>query len=200
LCVLAMTSFVISQDRAKAPVPASPDSSVAAAAPVLIIHGFCPDAIVAQSDEEVCARRITRAEFGSLITALDPKMPQSNRLALATESVGLLTLPREAERLKLAKTPELKLLEDFNRLQLMERQLVRKLSADSSVSDAEVAAAFAKNQQEYEEGIVRRVLVPKGAPNSTTNELEQVQAIRKRVVAGGEKRKKDSPNKRPPTT
>ena len=183
VCLLAMTSFVISQDRPKAPSQAAPDRSGAAAAPVLIIHGLCPRATAPLKDEE-CARLITHAEFGSLITALDPKMPESNRLALATEYARLLTLAQEAKRLKLDQTPEFKMLEDFTRLQLLERQLVRKLSSDSSVTEAEVAGAFAKNQKEYEEGIVDRVLLPRGTAPSPTADLEEAEAIRKRVVAG----------------
>jgi len=183
VCLLAMTNFVISQDHPSASTQPLPDRSGAAAAPVLIIHGLCPPA-TAQPKDEACARLITRAEFGSLITALDPKMPESNRLALATEYVRLLTLSREAERLKLDQTPEFKMLEDFTRLQLLERQLVRKLSADSSVSEAEVASAFAKNQKDYEEGIVDRVLLPRGPAPSPTADLQEAEAMRKRVVAG----------------
>src|SRR5262249_46634478 len=100
LCLLALTSFVISQDHPRASSHPFPDRPRAAAAPILIIHGLCPPAAAKAKDKE-CARPITRAEFGSLITALDPKMPESNRLALATEYVRLLTLAQEAERLKL---------------------------------------------------------------------------------------------------
>jgi parvulin-like peptidyl-prolyl cis-trans isomerase-like protein len=182
-CLLAMTSFVIGQDRPKASSTSSPRGSVASA-PVLIVHGLCPAEAVPRSNEGSCERPITHAEFDQLISALDPKMPESNRLALATEYVRLLTLAREAERLKLDQTPEFKILEDFNRLQLMERQLVRKLSADSSVSESEVAEAFAKDQKEYAEGIVRRIMFPKEAANSTTNERQEAEAVRKRVVAG----------------
>src|SRR5262249_11467997 len=78
------------------------------------------------------------------------------------------------------------MLEDFTRLQLLERQLVRKLSADSSISEAEVAGAYAKNQKDYEEGIVDRVLLPRGPAPSSTAELQEAQAVRKRLVAGEE--------------
>ena len=181
LCLLTMTSFVISQgrsDASSAPLPAGSD-----AAPVLIVHGLCPAANVAKPKKGDCDHVITRAEFGKLITALDPKMPESNRLALATEYVRLLTLGREAERLKLDQTPEFKILEDFTRLQLLERQLVRKLSADSLVSEAEIAQVFVRDQKEYEEAVVGKILIPKGTVNSPSG-LQEAEGIRKRAIAG----------------
>jgi hypothetical protein len=180
LCLLSLTSFVISQDHPQV----VPPRSSAANTPILVIHNICSSSTDINSKQEKCEHRVTRAEFDRLITALDPKMPESNRLALATEYVRLLAMAGEAERMNLDKTPEFKMLEDFTRLQLLERQLVRKLTQDTQVSDAEVAEAFQRNQKEYEEGVVRRIVLPKTSTAVASAQFEEAEKIRQRAIAG----------------
>lgn len=179
LCLLSLTSFVIAQ----APQGPSQPANSSASTPILIIHNLCAASAKVKT-EGACEQQVTRSEFDSLIAALDPKMPESNRLALATEYVRLLALANEAERMNLDKTPEFKMLEDFTRLQLLERQLVRKLSQDTQVSDAEVSEVFQRNQKDYEEGVVRRIILPKTSGAPVSEQFEQAQKIRNRAIAG----------------
>src|SRR5262245_34176655 len=97
LYLLCLTGFVFAQKGTG--LPASPTKvSTPAETPILIIHNLCPPSPPPKS-KQGCEQVVTRADFDSLITALDPKMPESNRLALATEYVRLRAMASEAERL-----------------------------------------------------------------------------------------------------
>src|SRR5262245_42760484 len=69
---------------------------------VLIVHNLCTGgAPAAKASDGPCNTVIRKADFDNLIVALDPNMPASDRLVLATQYVKLLVLGHEAERRKL---------------------------------------------------------------------------------------------------
>jgi len=152
------------------------------AEPVLILHALCPEpTTVVQTSGRSCERVITRADFDNLIAALDPNMPESNRLILATEYTKLVVLSHEAERLKLDQEPAFKRLVEFTRLQLLERQLVRALEAEaSSISAAEVTQYYREHPSSFEEGSFLRLYIPKEGKWSVP---EQAQTIQQRAAA-----------------
>jgi len=148
--------------------------------PVLILHSLCADP--APANDASCQTVITRQDFDVLIAALDPHMPESNRLVLATEYAKLLVLGNEAERLKLDHDPAFQQLMAFTRLQLLERQLVRQLEQQASViSSTDVAQYYREHLSSFEQGSFLRLYIPKQGKLSAP---EQAAVIQKRAVAG----------------
>src|SRR5215475_14658966 len=72
--------------------------------PVIVIHNLCGSHAAnvqvrsRKPNSRPCETPISRLEFESLAAAVDSSLPQSQRLALATEYVKLLVLSQEAER------------------------------------------------------------------------------------------------------
>jgi parvulin-like peptidyl-prolyl isomerase len=150
--------------------------------PVLILHNLCAQQSNTNPAAKSCETVITRAEFDSLVAALDPAMPDSNRLNLATEYARLLVLAEEARRLKLDQQPQFKELEDFTQLQLLERQLVRALGTEAAtVSKDDVEQYYKQNAASYELGSLRRLFIPK---TGSAGELAQAEEMRKRAAKG----------------
>jgi PPIC-type PPIASE domain len=151
--------------------------------PVLILHALCArPASAAQASDKSCETVITKADFDTLTAALDPNMPQSNRLVLATEYSKLLVLGQEAERLKLDQDPAFKQLLDFTRLQLLERQLVRAVEAESSsISQAEIAQYYREHPSSFEEGSFLKLYMPKQGKWLAP---EPAQTMQQRAAAG----------------
>src|SRR5215831_11719514 len=101
-------------------------------APVLIVHNLCGGEVpAAKGSDKACETVIRKADFDNLIAALDPNMPQADRLVLATQYVKLLVLGREAERRKIDQQAAFRQLEQFTRLELLQRQLVRALESET---------------------------------------------------------------------
>ena len=159
------------------------DSPDKAMQPVLIIHADCTsEAKIGMTPGAACETVIPEEKFDNLIAALDPRMPASNRLVLAAEYVKLLVMSREAERLKIDEDPAFRELEQFTRLQLLERQLVRYLEKQSAaISPAEIAEYYQQHQSRFEEGSLRKIFIPKEGPWSTT---DAVQTIQQRAAKG----------------
>lgn len=150
--------------------------------PVLIIHADCTQKSKTKQPEGSCETVIKKGEFDSLVNALDPKMPESNRLVLATEYVKLLVMGREAERLKIDQDPAFRELVEFTRLQLLERQLVRYLERESSaISQVEIASYYQQHLSHFEEGSLHKIYIPKQGPWST---VEAAQTIQQRAAKG----------------
>lgn len=154
-----------------------------AAQPVLIIHANCPqEAKIKTKIDSSCDTVIREGKFDNLVAALDSKMPASNRLVLATEYVKLLIMAREAEQLKIDQDPEFRELEQFTRLQLLERQLVRRLEKESSaISQEEIAAYYQQHPAQFAEGSLRKIYIPKQGQWST---VEAAQSIQRRAARG----------------
>ncbi len=150
--------------------------------PVLIIHEACSQGSRARAVDKSCDTVIKKQEFDNLIAALDPRMPESNRLVLATEYVKLLVMGREAERLKIDEDSSFRELVSFTRLQLLERQLVRCLEKESSaISPADVVAFYREHPSQFEEGAFRKIYIPKQGQGSTA---ETAQAMQHRAAKG----------------
>lgn len=153
--------------------------------PVLIMHSPCPEPRLKEANAQAsCETVIRKREFDSLIAAIDPNMPENNRLQLATEYIKLLVLGREAERLKLDQDPALTKLIEFTRLELLERQLVRSLEREAcSTSAAEATSYYREHPTQFEEGSFLRLYIPKEGAWSSN---EQAEAIRQRAASGGD--------------
>lgn len=153
-----------------------------ASQPVLIIHSDCAQKLPGKGPRQGCKTVVTKKEFDTLVTALDSRMPDSNRLILAGEYVKLLVMQREAQKLKLDQDPAFRELVEFTRLQLLERQLVRHLEQESStISRDEIAAFYQQRPSNFQEGSLRKIFIPKQGQWSS---VEAVRAIQQRAANG----------------
>lgn len=153
--------------------------------PVLILHSLCAaSSSAAQANTEgSCQTVITKQDFDALMAALDPHMPESNRLVLATEYAKLLVLGNEAERLKLDQDATFKQLMAFTRLQLLERQLVRELEQQASaISQADIEQYYREHLASFEEGSFLKLYIPKQGNQPASEQAGTIQ----RRAAGGE--------------
>lgn len=150
---------------------------------VLIIHNLCAgNAQSAKVSGKACETVIKKGDFDNLMAALDPNMPEADRLVLATQYVKLMVLGHEAERRKLDQQPTFRQLEEFTRLELLQRQLVRALEAEtSSISPDEIARYYREHPANFEEGSFRRIYIPR---QSKAGEAEAAQAIQQRATKG----------------
>lgn len=175
LCIQATTAPAQSRD--------AKDSAAKTIQPVLIIHADCAGEAKARTSLGTgCETVIREGEFDNLIAALDSKMPDSNRLVLATEYVKLMVMAHEAERLKIDEDPAFRELEQFTRLQLLERQLVKYLEKQSAaISPAEIADYYQQHLSQFQEGSLRKIYIPKEGLWST---MEAALSIQQRAVKG----------------
>jgi len=150
---------------------------------VLIVHNLCAGGgQSAKASVKTCETVIKKEDFDNLTAALDPNMPEADRLVLATQYVKLLVLGHEAERRKLDQQAAFQQLEKFTRLQLLQRQLVRALEAEtSSISAEEIAQYYREHPANFEEGSFRRIYIPR---QSKAGEAEAAQAIQQRATKG----------------
>ena len=177
-CLVAATVALAQSNNPAAHAPTQSNPSQ----PVLILHSLCV-ASSGSGTEGSCETVITKEDFDSLIAALDPHMPESNRLFLATEYAKLLVLGNEAERLKLDQDPTFKQLMAFTRLQLLERQLVRQLEQQASqISQADISGYYREHLTDFGEGSFLKIYIPKEGKWTSS---EQAELIQKRA-AGGE--------------
>src|SRR5579871_59962 len=178
-----MGSSMHGQTGNAAPTPRKSDPH----APVLILHGLCPTKsnspnATSKGSSKPCETVITRYDFDSLIAALDPNMPESNRLVLANEYIKLLAMGHEAERLRLDREETFRKLEEFTRLQLLQRQLIRSLESQaSSMSQEDIAHYYQEHQAAFEEGSFRKIFIPK---QGKWMEPGQAETLRERAVKG----------------
>lgn len=142
----------------------------------------------AEGEGGLCSASVSKAEFDSLVQALDPHMSIPNRQALAAEYSRLLIMAIEARRRNIDQSPELQTLLQFSKMQLLAMRLVRDINTNpASVSADEVELYFRDHRRDYREVTLSRIFLPT-QPKSTGRPalpaLEQAWAVRKRAVAG----------------
>ena len=176
LCACLLAGIMAAQSPSAVQKQANPNE------PVMILHSLCPASSESASKEKSCETVVTKQDFDRLITALDPHMPESNRLALATEYAKLLILGNQAERLKLDQDPAFQQLIAFTRLQLLERQLVRQLEQQASqISPADIAQYYREHSADFAEGSFLKIYIPRQGAWSTP---EPAAAVQKRAASG----------------
>jgi hypothetical protein len=126
--------------------------------PVITLDGFCADA---SSRRGACSTVITRAEFDSMVDALQPGMPLPLRLKVASAFARNLRMAAAARERGLDKKAAFAQELRFARLQLLSQDLERALRADANrVTEADMDRYFEKNRSQYEQATVARILVP----------------------------------------
>jgi len=162
--------------------------------PVVTVDGVCshPEKV---GPANSCKTVITRAQMDSLIDALEPNAPALARRQFAINYVRLLAASGVAERRHLDKDPEvtneLQIQEKIVRMQVLANTLFRRLQLQASnVPSTDIEKYYVEHHANYEQGLVRRLLIPKAiAPtNPDTADVASPRAkadqLRARAAAG----------------
>jgi parvulin-like peptidyl-prolyl isomerase len=133
-------------------------------APVITIAGLCNGKVPA-TPSPTCKTVVTRAQFERLADALQPNMPAPRRQQLADAYSRMLVMSDIAEQRGLANTPEAKQILEFTRMQALMQLLGRDLQLEASkVPPAETEKYYNEHAQQFEQGTLQRIFIPKTPP------------------------------------
>lgn len=140
--------------------------TVAPAAPVITVHGFCPAAKPDRAtDKSDCKTVITRAEFEQLANTFDPNMSQQVRRQLANQYPSILYKSEMARQRGLDKDAHYLEMLKFLKMELLTRELDRFAEADADqIQPAEIKDYYEKNLESFEQASLERIFVPKPSP------------------------------------
>jgi PPIC-type PPIASE domain len=172
-------------------------ASIASDSPVLIVKGLCeqmdPGARPANS---TCETVVTRAQFESLIDALQPEMGSETKSRLATSYPQFLIMAHEAENRGLDKQPRFQQKLAFVHLQILSQELVRQIQEQAAqVPDKDIQDYYQRHSSDFEQASLERIVVPIRRqlknPQAGTQEnpgedemTREAEALRARAVAG----------------
>ena len=143
---------------ASAPGEKAPEVKVAPDDGVITLKGFCTDTTLTG---DACKTTITKAQFEKLAEALQPGMAPPIRRQLASRYSSALKMSVDAEKRGLDKSTSFEEKMYFARLQILAQELGSALQKDSNnISDADVEEYYKKNQGNYEEATLSRIIVP----------------------------------------
>jgi hypothetical protein len=145
-----------------APVNAS---AVPATAPVITLHGLCPDKPEGTDPRSsACETVVTRAEFEHLANTLSPNMPATAKQSLATDYARMLVLSSQARKRGLEDSQHYKDLVNFLKMQLLAQELFRSYQDKAKPTLAEAEKYYQDNASKYEELSVKRLFIPRNRP------------------------------------
>ena len=152
--------------------------------PVVTVDGVCSQPKKVGTADS-CKTVITRAQMDSLIDALEPNAPATARRQFVINYVRLLAASGVAERKHLEKDPEvaneLQIQQKIVHMQVLANTLYRRLQTQASnVPGAEIEKYYAEHHANFEQGQVRRLLIPKAI--AATN-AETAGAVSQKVKA-----------------
>ena len=157
---------------------------------VITVHGFCVDAVA--SSARSCDTVITRAQFDELARALQPNMPRSLRLKVASAYVRMMRMAAAAEKRGLDKTAAFDEELRYARLQLLSQDLSQVLLKEAqNVSAEDVAHYYEEHRQAFERATLERIFVPGSRraarasdPRESADLKELAMDLRRRALQG----------------
>lgn len=130
-----------------------------ATAPVITIKGVCA---TEPKPGAPCQTVITRAQFELLLSALNPRLPETARPEVADSYAKLLALATRAEKEGVANDPSFKEQMRIMRLRFLAQAYERHLRERfEKLSDAEIDQYYKSNIGRFEEATLRRVYIPR---------------------------------------
>lgn len=169
--------------------PATKKAPVGPATPVIRISG-CDTPAPAKKPAPECRTVVTRAQFESLVKALNPNMSPADRRAFARNYGRLLVVANEARRRGVHNQPETLLLFEFAKLQVVAQEFARQLQESAAkVPPTAVDSFYRDHQKDFEALGLQRVIVAKTVaskekPVDEAAEKQYADKIRERWIAG----------------
>jgi hypothetical protein len=170
-------------DEAEAQEQAKTAASLPSTAAVITVKGVCPSpsrttaakgaatktATAAKAESAPasdCKTVVTKAEFETLVKGAIPApnpTPQMKK-QLANMLPKLIVLSDDAKKEGLDKTPQFEEMMKVLRMQVLARELDRRLQEEAGkVPDQEIEAYYQKNPAEFEQFSLKRLFVPRAA-------------------------------------
>jgi parvulin-like peptidyl-prolyl isomerase len=135
-----------------------------------------------------CTTTVSKSEFDALVSALDPNMPTSGRLSLASEYARLLIMAAEAQKRGIDQTQDFKMIVKFSTLQMLSAQLVKNITAHPAhqVSPQEIEQYLLAHQNDYQEVVFDRIVLPAvaGVRDQESSAENRAAGLQKRAAAG----------------
>jgi hypothetical protein len=184
ILVVGVAAQGMAQAVTPAKAPEAVDARVGPDDPVIELDGFCPGSTRQGS---LCRTVITRAQFDTLIEALQPGMPLPLRLKVANAYARNLKMSAAAQERGLDKTSAFMEEMRFARLQLLSQDLDGVLRADANrITDQDLQRYYQQNRSSYEQASVARIFVPHAKQGGAAPEaMTQVAAdLRTRALNG----------------
>jgi hypothetical protein len=168
---------------------------VAPDAPIITVHGLCPDKPAGTDPKSPeCETIVTRAQFEHMVEMLAPNIPPSARQQLAGDYTRMLVLSDEARKRGLDKTERYNEILAFMKMRILQQELLSNVQEKAKPSAAEVQKYYDDNKDKYEELTLKRVFVPRNSPaadlqtpgaNKTDDQLQaEGEKTRARLAAG----------------
>jgi hypothetical protein len=112
-----------------------------------------------------CVISVSKAEFDALVSALDPNMPESSRISLASEYARLLIMAAAAQQRGIDQTEDFKTLVKYATLQLLSTRLVRDINGHPNkvVSEADIDRYLSDHEGDYQQVTFDKVVLPKNS-------------------------------------
>ena len=156
---------------------------------IINVEYRCAEKTSPGSKPITCTLAVSKSDFDALVHALDPNMPTSNRLSLASEYARLLIMGAEAENRGIDKSKDFKALAKFSTLQMLSTQLVRNINGDARLkaSSAEAEQHFTAHAKDYQEITFDRIVVPLqsgGIRHQTEPASDRANKLRNRLLKG----------------
>ncbi|HSK45367.1 MAG TPA: peptidylprolyl isomerase [Candidatus Binatia bacterium] len=154
---------------ANRPQPVTPPAPVAPDAPVLTVHGICPEGQTAPADKpDACTMVLTRAQFEALVSSLNVNNTAYAPPALrgfATDYAKILALASAGEKAGVDKDPRFQDLMKITRARALAESYRRSLQEKyANPSDDEIAAYYKQNADKFGQTRIDRIHVPKVDP------------------------------------
>jgi hypothetical protein len=160
-------------------------SKVAPDAPVITINGLCENESADKAADPNCKTVITRAQFETILDAVQPNMPPRVRRQFAMRYASALALAQRAEQLGLDKGPKYDERLKLARIQILAQAFNQSVQEKAGqISDQDVEDYYKNHTADFEEADLQRIFIPRS---------QQAPASKVKLSAAAEqKREKDS--------
>lgn len=139
--------------------PPAPAKDVPPAASVITIKGLCNSSDKAAAS---CVTVISRADFETIVNAVQPNMPGRSRRPFADRYAHTLVMAKKAEDMGLDKSANFEEKMKLARVQILAQELGRALQEQAAqVSDKDILDYYHQNQAKFDQVDVDRIYVPK---------------------------------------
>lgn len=132
--------------------------------PVLTINGLCAQLTPAAGEapaKSVCQTVVTRAQFESLIDALQAGQDAQDKRRFAKAYPQFVVMAHEAEKRGLDKQPRFGEKLEFARIQMLSQELMAQIRAEAAqVPERDIQDYYRQNASEFEVANLERVVIP----------------------------------------
>jgi hypothetical protein len=173
---------------ANRPQPVTPAVPVAPDAPVVTVHGVCPEGQKPPSDKpDACTMVLTRAQFEGLVASLNvnnTNYPPPALRGFATDYATILALASAGEKAGVEKDPRFADLMKIARARVIAESYRRSLQEKfANPSEDEIAAYYKQNVDKFGQTKIDRIHVPKVDPTRPQDRKPEFEAKARQLAA-----------------